>query len=281
MISLSIITVTFGRLAVLRRKLESLKAQTLALEHFELVLCVNGDLETLEFIENLSLPFALTLVTFPETVGSARARNACVRKARGDLLYLSDDDALLRPETLERHLAFHQSQNEPCVAVGGVDWEHEGEVETMRPARVNYWNLHGINSSLPKSAFEAVGGFPEWLTGYGLEDVMLGYALKKKGYKLVALPEASVRHLGANPMRGLQPDKARSAGRNAVQVVKRYPELAFRLGVHPLLLGVKRFALSPLVGTLWKTLDEGSFHYERAYLQGALEEKRSMEEQRV
>ena len=281
MISLSVITVTFGRLAVLRRKLESLQAQTLEPKKFELVLCVNGDPETLATLEDLTLPFALTLVTFPETVGSARARNACVNKARGDLLYLSDDDALLHPDTLQSHLTFHQSQSEPCVAVGGVEWEHEGEVETMRPARVNYWNLHGINSSLPKVAFEAVGGFPEWLTGYGLEDVLLGYSLTKEGYKLVALPEASVRHLGANPMRGLQPDKARSAGRNAVQVVRRYPELALRLGVHPLLLGVKRLALSPPLGTLWKRFDEGSFRYERAYLQGALEERRTVEKRRA
>ena len=272
---LSVITVTFGRLAVLRRKLESLTAQTLAPERFELVLCVNDDPETLTVLQDLTLPFALMLVPFSERSGSAQARNACVRKARADLLYLSDDDALLHPDTLERHLNFHQAQTEATVAVGGVDWEQDGAVEAMRPARVNYWNLHGINTSLPKAAFEAVGGFPEWLTGYGLEDVLLGYALTKKGYKLVSLLDASVRHLGANPMRGLQPDKARSAGRNAVRVVKRYPELAFRLGVHPLLLGIKQLAFSPPLGTLWKRFDEGSFHYERAYLQGALEERRT------
>ena len=276
---ISIITVTFGRLNVLRRKLESLTAQTLAPERFELVLCVNDDPETLEFMEDITLPFALTLLPFSERLDVTRARNACVRKAQGELLYLSDDDALLYPETLERHLTLHQAQAKATVVVGGIDFEQDGMVEAVRPARVNYWNLNGVNTSLPKPAFEAAGGFPEWLTGYGLEDVLLGYALKKEGCTFAALPNVGVRHLGANPMRGLQPDKARSAGRNAVRVVKRYPELAFRLGVHPLSLGIKRLALSPLVGRIWKRLDEGSFHYERAYLEGALEEKRLMRRQ--
>ena len=270
MTELSVITVTFGRLGLLLRKLGTLKAQTLAPEHFELVLCVNGDAETLAALENIELPFPLIVVPFAETTGSARARNVCAERARADLLYFSDDDALLRPDTLQKHLEFHQSHRS-SVAVGGVDWEHNGEVENMRPRRVNYWNLHGINTSLPAEAFEAVGGFPEWVTSYGLEDVLLGYELVKRGYQLIAL-EASVRHVGANPMRGLQPEKAYSAGRNAVQIVRRYPELAYRLGVHPLSLGLKRLALTPPLSLLWQAVDKSSFRYERAYLKGALEE---------
>ena len=143
----------------------------------------------------------------------------------------------------------------------------------MRPKRVRYWNLHAVNTSLPKEALEAAGGFPEWLTTYGFEDILLGYALDKRGVPLVALPEVAVRHVGANPMRGLQPEKARSAGRNAVRIVRKHPELALRLGVHPLLLRLKQLGLSFPLGLVWKRLNEGSFRYERAYLEGALEEK--------
>ena len=272
MIELSVITVTFGRTALLLRKLGTLKAQTVAPECFELVLCVNGDDETLAALEQVDVPFMLNVIPFPETTGSARARNVCAERARGEVLYFSDDDALLQLNTLEKHLEFHRTHR-LSVAVGGVDWEHGGRVEKMRPRRVNYWNLHGINTSMPASAFRAVGGFPETLTNYGLEDVLLGYALVKQAYRLVALPEASVRHIGANPMRGLQPEKARSAGRNAVRVVEHYPELAFRLGVHPLSLALKRLALAPPLSLLWQAVNKGSFRYERAYLKGALEEK--------
>jgi len=271
--AISVITVTRQRLDILKRKLETLKAQSLPPEQFELVLCVNGDPDTLRVVKDWQTPFALELLSFEKNMGSAKARNVCVARARAPLLYLSDDDALLNPDTLQKHLEFHQN-NETCVVVGGVDWEYEGELEPMRPQRVNYWNLHAVNTSLPKEVFTAAGGFPEWLTTYGFEDILLGYALAKRGVPLVALPEVAVRHLGANPMRGLQPDKAHSAGQNAVRIVQKYPELAFRLGVHPFLLLLKRIALRSPLSVIWKSLNEGSFRYERAYLEGALEEKR-------
>jgi hypothetical protein len=75
-------------------------------------------------------------------------------------------------------------------------------------------------------------------------------------------------------MRGLAPEKAHSAGRNAARIIRRYPQLAFRLGVHPLSLLLKRLALAFPIGYLWKTINAGSYTYERAYLEGALEEKR-------
>ncbi len=266
---LSVITVTFGRLGVLRQKLESLGSQTLRKDAFELVLCINADPETLRAVSALTPPFALELIGFERRQGASVARNACAKRASGSLLYFSDDDAILQGDTLERHLAFHKDQAREVAAVGGVDWEHGGRVERMRPRRVGYWNLHGVNTSLPKSVFERAGGFPEWLEGYGLEDVLLGYALETLGVPLKALPEAPVRHLGANPMWGSQPDKAVSAGRNAARVLERHPELAFRLGLHPLLLALKRLYL-PLLRRV-----SPRFEGDWLYTQSALEALRS------
>jgi glycosyltransferase involved in cell wall biosynthesis len=210
-------------------------------------------------------PFAFTLISFEENRGVSAARNACVAKAKGRLLYFSDDDALLEPDTLLKHIQFHY-QRQPCAAIGWVNWEYQSDIEYMHPRQVGYWNLHGINTSMPKAIFDEAGGFPEWLKSYGHEDVLLGYLLFKKGYRCEVLP-APVRHLGANPMRGLQLDKARLAGQNAVQVVHRYPELAFRLGVHPALLRIKR-------SVVWwlRPLGDSRVDGELAYIQGALEE---------
>jgi GT2 family glycosyltransferase len=268
---ISVITVTRDRLEILLQKFETLKDQSLDMAKFEWVVCVNGCQKTLDALNHLHSPFKITIESFAENRGVSVARNMCVARSQAKVVYFSDDDVLLKPETLQEHVTFHQ-RRDSCVAVGGVDWEYQGQVETMRPKYVNYWNLHGMNTSLPKEAFEAVGGFPEWLTGYGHEDVLLGYQLVQKGYRLVALPDVVVRHIGANPMRGLQPDKARQAGQNAVQIIRRYPTLAFRLGVHPILLGLKRLALHTAVRYLWKIIDKESYAYERAYLEGALEE---------
>jgi GT2 family glycosyltransferase len=271
---LSVITVTHNRRELLLKKAASLGKQTLAPEQFEWVVCINHDVDgSKAALEALALPFGVKLLEFSSLQGSSLARNACVRLAAGELLYFSDDDVLVPEATLEHHLQFHQKQNRPVLGQGDIDWEYQGEVEAMKFTKVHYWNINGVNTSLPRQSFEAVGGFPEWLSSYGHEDVILGYRLYRHGLPLCHVPNATVRHLGANPMRGLEPGKARSAGRNAVIVTRHYPELAFRLGVHPLLMAVKRVSFSPACARLLKRLSPEWLVYEQAYFEGAKEEQ--------
>ena len=268
---LSVVTVTHNRQALLERKLDSLLAQTLSPERFEWLLCVNGSSDgTLAFFQTLRLPFQLKLVVHEKQASPAVARNACARQARGRALYFSDDDCLLAPETLAAHA---RAQSAPCVAIGGIDFEAGDEAYRWEPRRVNYWNLNGANTSVDRQAFEAVGGFDERLEGYGGEDVLLGYTLRRYGLAFRAVPGARVRHLGADPRRAGDEAKAESAGRNAVRIARRYPGLAFRLGVHPLILQLKRLAFGSPFAPLTRRLSPATFRYERAYLVGALEER--------
>ncbi len=267
---LSVLTVTHNRRELLARKLASLEQQTLAHRAFELVVFVNGCTDdTSRLLGAAETPYALTVLRSETNLGVASARNACAKAARGDVLYFSDDDCLPAPETLSQHLG---AQRKACVSVGGLEFVHSGRTETWRPKHVSFWNLNGANTSVPAAVFWAVGGFDERLSGYGGEDVLLGYALVKRGLPFVALPHASAQHLGPNPTRAGNTQKARSAGRNAVKIAARYPELAYRLGVHRALLTLKTVALKPRA--LWRVLAPAAYEYERAYLEGALEERR-------
>ena len=273
---ISIITVTSGRRALLAKKLESLAKQTLSPERFELVLYVNEQSNDVrEVLEQAQPPFHVTVLAPPDVeagVSAARARNKCVEAAGAQILYFSDDDCLLEPATLERHLA---SQNSGFrVSVGPVAFEHEARTRETPLKRVRYWNLNGANTSLPTLAFRAVGGFDETVKGYGMEDVLLGYALEREGLPFVALPEARVRHIGPDPRRSGDVSKGESAGRNAVRIASRHPDLSLRLGVHPVSLIAKRLALWPPYGAVWRGLDRPTYTYERAYLAGAIDERR-------
>lgn len=264
MTALSVLTVTHNRCELLRQKLAALGAQTLPPERFELVVLANGCTdETLPLLQDSAPAYRLQVLESPSKLGPAAARNRCAQAARGRVLYFSDDDCLPDPETLAKHLA---AQAKPCVAIGGLTFTDGDTRETWRPRRVGFWNLNGANSSVPAAAFRAARGFDETLSGYGGEDVALGYALSALPF--VALPDAGARHLGPNPVRSGDLYKARSAGRNAVRLASRYPELAYRLGVHPALLALKRLLLRPGL-RLGPT-----YRYERAYLEGALEERR-------
>jgi GT2 family glycosyltransferase len=269
---LSVITVTRNRPQIVAQKLTSLAAQTLPPDRFELVICVNGcEQGSLELLRSAETPFSTTVLSFAVNEGAAKARNACAKQAQGETIYLSDDDCLLFPDTLARHLAAQRQA--PGVAVGAIRFEHDGASRVWRPGRVGYWNVNGANTSLPRRAFEAVGGFDESLSGYGGEDILLGYRLKQAGLSFMALPEAPVRHLGPDPQRSGDLVKAQSAGKSAVKIAAQHPELALRLGVHPLPILAKRALLAPPLGLVWQRLDSASYAYERAYLMGALEEK--------
>lgn len=266
---ISIITATYNRCDLLLRKLESLKSQTLEPMRFEWILCINGSTDkSREIFQNLQTPFDLKIIDFATNQGISKGRNACVKEAQGSILYFSDDDCILEKDTLEKHLAVQQ---EACVAIGSIRFEAEA-ISVWQPKKVNYWNLNGANSSLPKKAFEHAGGFDERLKRYGGEDLLLGYLLKNQGLIFEAL-EGYVTHVGPNPMQGRDVSKAKSAGKNATRMASFYPELAFRLGVHPSLIALKKLSLYGPIGYLWKHLNHDSFRYERAYLEGALEEK--------
>lgn len=267
---LSVLTVTHNRSGCLERKLAALEQQTLAHRAFELVVFVNGCTDdTLRLLDDAKMPYALTVLRSETNLGVAAARNACAKAARGDVLYFSDDDCLPARGTLSQHL---EAQREACVSVGGLEFVHGAQLERWVPKRASFWSLNGANSSVPAAAFRAVGGFDEMLSGYGGEDVLLGYALFKRGLPFVALPEASAQHLGPNPVRAGNTYKARSAGRNAARIAAKHPELAYRLGVHRVLLTLKTLVLKPKA--LWRALAPAVYDYEHAYLEGALEERR-------
>ena len=264
MTALSVMTVTHNRAGLLRQKLVALEQQTLPPDRFELVVLVNACTDgTMELLKDAVPAYRLQVLESATKLGPATARNRCAAAAQGHVLYLSDDDCLPDPETLAKHL---EAQTKPCVAIGSLTFIDGDEREHWSPRKANFWNLNGANSSVPAKAFHTVSGFDETLPGYGGEDVALGYALKDLPF--THLPDAGARHLGPNPVRSGDLHKARSAGRNAVRLASRYPELAYRLGVHPALLGLKRLLLRPGL-SLGRT-----YRYERAYLEGALEERR-------
>lgn len=273
MLTLSIITVSRNRCALLLEKIKTLSQQTLDFSYFELVLCLNGtEDDSLVRVQALDVPFTLKLIIHDKNEAIGAARNACVQAAQGHYIYFSDDDVWLEPSTLQQHLTFHQQHDANAVAVGHICWHNlqTGAISVTQPASVNYWQMYGISTSMAKALFLQAGGFVDWLVGYGHEDVLLGYMLQQQGAGFHSLA-SKVHHQGIDPTRGDNLSKPYQAGRNAVRIVQRYPQLAFRLGVHPLSLLLKALAMLPPLAWLWS--DKASFAYEKAYLQGALRQR--------
>lgn len=281
---IAVVTASRGRHDALLVKARSLVAQTLPPEAFEWCLWLNETPDQRDRmrarLEEIVAPFALHVgggVDHP--VG--RARNLAASMATAPVLLLSDDDVTHEPAALEAHAAFHEQV--PCaVGVGPLRLPEALRAGRRREpfertagafGRAHWSNATGANTSLPRAAFYAVGGFdPEW-SGYGGEDPELGLRLRAHGLAFRRVPGGGAEHRG----RVWDDDeKAYQAGRSHVSVARRHPHgaSAWWLGVHPALLAVKRIVL---YGPWTRWLDPAVLAYERAYARGARDARRELE----
>lgn len=261
---ISVVTATVGRPETMLRKATSLAAQTLDRSRWEWLIAFDGAQPEVASALAAAVGDDMAVRTVTTGgVGPGPARDAACRLARYPVLLLSDDDCLLHRDALERHVA---AQRVPGVYLGTVVFSSDdGDIPQLPPARPGWWHLGGANASLPTGAYRRVGGFGHATEGYGGEDLWLGWRLHSVGVPFRGLPEARVVHLGPDPQRSGDARKAYQAGANAVRIARREPALAWRLGVHPVLLTLKTFWLAPRgLGPERKRRS-----YEREYARGA------------
>jgi glycosyltransferase involved in cell wall biosynthesis len=128
--------------------------------------------------------------------GIARGRNLAIRAAAHDVLAVSDADCILDPSWLERLLApiergadvaagFYRSLTETSFQ----RWAAATSVpdpEELRPG----WMPSSRSIAFRREAWEAVGGYPEWLP-VG-EDMWFDHRLAERGFRFELAPDAVV-----------------------------------------------------------------------------------------
>ena len=277
---LVVVTASLGREADLFAKLASLQRQTLDSETFAWSVHLNL---TPSQAEGLAARLAAEAhpvqlhVTGGEVLPVGAARNRAAAAVPCNTILLSDDDVTHDPEALEAHATFHEARRtqgeRPAVAVGAltlpdsfrIDKEREPFERPARLGRHASWiNATGANTSLPKSVFDAVGGYdPHW-DGYGGEDPELFVRVARTGVRFRHLAAGRGHHSG----RTLEDvDKARAAGAAHTHVARRHGgDVAWWLGVHPFLLAVKTVVHQ---GPWSRLVNPRILAYERAYAEGA------------
>jgi len=243
---------------LLEQKLHALEGQG---HGFEVILAANSPLS---FLEDFHPSYPLTKLQ-TDKLEAGPKRNQGATAARGEYLIFSDDDVV--PEV--GWLGAFQSAFAKGAAIylGAFDFvEGQPWQPALRMGEVSFNNVNGVALGLPKTWFDKVGGFAQWLEGYGGEDLELGYRLVRAGFPLRYLKEAKAKHLGPTPALDLK--KARLAGSQAARIARHHNDakLALELGVHPVLLVLKMALLPSFKGLLGVKGD-----YELAYASGAWE----------
>ena len=227
--SVSVILTAHDRTSFLRLCLASIETQTV--RPHEVVIAAG--VESTRAIEELVERSPLRIVLAPGDEGSrpAALRNGAVRHATGDYLFLTDADAVLFPDVLERHLAAagrrrwvggyglrltpHETAQvtEERVRAGKLEelWPGADDPRCLALAtdatelrararwawllrseqRVRRLRLSTAQASMPRAAFERVNGFDEEFEGWGYEEPDLGLRLQIAGLRARTVMPAS------------------------------------------------------------------------------------------
>ena len=148
--SLSVVICTDRHSTSLENCLESLMAQTLAPEKFEIILVKNDSLDVTpeRIAEKISSKFAgrtsprVTVIDCP-LCGVNYARNAGLSECRGDLVVFLDEDAVAKPDCLE-HLATAFAMNPGAGVIGGHTRLNvpDPRPEVLQPGQERFWSQY-------------------------------------------------------------------------------------------------------------------------------------------
>jgi glycosyltransferase involved in cell wall biosynthesis len=248
---LSVVIPTYNRLETLRVVLPKLLDSDVRADRFEIIVADSNSVDgTAEFLRDVATAYPNVRRLPGPYSGRAEARNAGITAARGEIVFFMDSDIIASPDLLTQHLSGHRQES--GIAIVGmevqVDTLEEYERKCANPAlrkplhgtvpkRLSWLYFLTGNASVRRSELMRAGLFDETFTGYGHEDLELGYRLEKAGLRIAYEPRAVNYHWQYIPF-SEQKEKMKLAGRSTVRFYRKHPDpmVKLRLGMTPISL---------------------------------------------
>jgi GT2 family glycosyltransferase len=241
---ISVVIGTYNQKHVLEQALESLFHQTLSPELYEIQLIDSSSTDGTEaMVEGLKPTCRFDYVRV-ENKGKTAARNLGIKKAAGEIIFLTDADMIADSKLLEMHLLAHEKKANACFEGLTINPDGKPYIKArLWAGKKLQWSyfLTG-NLSIRKPTIVEAGLFDENFTGYGWEDIELGYRLAQMGVPLFYLPGAVNDH--HHPVSNADlVERKYQMGRSAALFYKKHPNFTIRmfLGLNPLAMGIYYF----------------------------------------
>ena len=250
---ISVVIPTYNRLDTLQHVIPTLLVQDLSREQFELLICDSQSTDgTAEYLAGVHAESPNVRHLPGPYTGRAMARNAGIAAATGDVVLFNDSDILASPDLLSQHLKHHRERR--GIAVVGwevqvrdlVDYaykrdhvEARGHLHKPTRKRLSWLYFLTGNASVRREDLLRVGSFDESFTGYGHEDLELGYRLQHAGVEILYEAGAINYHCQDIPHDD-QKEKMKLAGRSTVRFYRKHPkfDVQLNLGMTPVSLGL-------------------------------------------
>jgi len=247
---ISIVMPTLNRADALKVVLPSLAQQTYPADGYEILLVDSGSTDgTEELIRELSIQ-NLRFYKMEENKGRSGARNRGIQEAKGSFILFTDADIIADQNLIASHAAFQERF--PGTAAVGCEVQvntleeyeeartREEARRTLHPSsrkRLTWLYFLTGNAFVPREALLKAGMFDEAFTGYGHEDLELGYRLERQGVSIRYNPGAINYHWHPVAFEE-QCRKMHLAGISTVRFVNKHRDFGInlRLGMTPLSL---------------------------------------------
>ncbi len=169
----------------------------------EVITVFNGASEDcLDFARDLGVK----IVTLPEAVGPAQARNAGASVADENILFFVDADVTVSEDVFDRVADFFEEHPEAAALFGSYDeapyepnflsqyknLSHHYVHQISKEDASTFWGACG---AIRKEVFFKLSGFDESYRKPSVEDIELGYRLKQAGYEIHLCKGLQVKHL--------------------------------------------------------------------------------------
>ena len=209
----TIILCTYNRAALLRKAFESIRNIDYPSDEFELLVTDNNSTDdTKKGVEEFSAsaPFSVRYI-LEKKRGLSAARNTAIKNARGEYIFLTDDDQLVDANVLKEHKKIIDKYGARVIQ-GNIDvtfpegrpawlgddlarWLGKIPYDKEGPSSIE---LQGGNLVFKKDIFDTFGGFREDLgkgvIGYS-EDTDFSRKLSAAGETIIFAPKALIYHI--------------------------------------------------------------------------------------
>ena len=217
-VHVSFVVSTHRRPQALRETLVRLQALDYPRAQYEVIVVDDGpDHSTRRMVAELGAGDVAITYLAQQNAGVARARNLGAARARGELLIFLDDDILVEPDHVARHLAVRETYGDCLVnghwefapelmallqqtpfgrfRLGVEDWVKAGiSKEPIGDGRLRPSGVTACNLSISASRFRAIGGFDESFPFAGCEDQDFSYRSARAGFEFVYDPAIRLLH---------------------------------------------------------------------------------------